>query len=149
MISIRRSAICRGAVAAVAGLALLGTAAGCGGKKAVFHVHGKVLDGKNKPAKGTVLFFNPADGDVADNVKPVATVGEDGEYELTTYAAGDGAPAGDYVITMIRPAAKRSPLDHEGGDLLKGQYASPATSKITFTVEKGADNEVPPIQLPY
>jgi hypothetical protein len=139
-------AVRRGTLVALAALVLLGAATGCGGKKAVYPVHGMVLDGKNKPAKGTVVVFHPANGAPGD--KPVGRVDDKGEFVLTTYQNADGAPAGDYVVTITRPAAKRTPLDRDGGDLLRGRYGDPATSKITFTVQKGAENEVPKIQLP-
>jgi hypothetical protein len=144
----RKTTVRRGFVLGLAVLVSAMLTTGCGGKKAVYPVHGVVLDGKNKPAKGTVLVFHPANGDTTSAAKPVGTVGDNGEFVLTTYQNGDGAPAGDYVVTIIRPTPKRTPLDREGGDLLRGRYADPAASKITFTVEKGADNEVPRIQLP-
>jgi hypothetical protein len=107
-----------------------------------------VLDGKHKPAKGTLLVFHPANGDASDAHKPVAMTDEKGQFILTTYLPGDGAPAGDYVVTLIRPAPKRTPLDREGADLLRGKYADPNSPKITCTVEKQDDNDVK-IQLPY
>jgi hypothetical protein len=78
----------------------------------------------------------------------VGRVDDKGEFVLTTYKNADGAPAGDYVVTITRPATKRTPLDRDGGDLLRGRYGDPANSKITFTVQKGSENEVPNIQLP-
>jgi len=119
---------------------------GCGGTKKVYPVHGQVLVGKNKPAKGAVVVFHAADEDDND-ARPVATVDDKGEFVLTTYKNGDGAPVGEYHLTIIWPAPKRTPLDREGGDLLRGRYADPVTSQISFTVEKASDNEVPTIQL--
>jgi hypothetical protein len=148
MVSLGKALMQRGAFVALAALALLGTASGCGGQKAVYHVHGVVLDGKNKPAKGAVVVFHPAAADAAQDCKPVGTVDDNGEFVLTTYQSGDGAPAGDYVVTLVRPAPRRTPLDREGGDLLQGRFADPAASKITVTVEKQTDNEVK-IRLPY
>jgi hypothetical protein len=147
MTELRKTAVRRSAFVALAALVLAASAAGCGGKKAVYPVHGVVLDGKHKPAKGTILIFHPANGGTAAAYKPVATADDNGAFVLTTYRAGDGAPAGDYVVTLIRPAPKRTPLDREGGDLFGGRYADPAASKITCTVEKQADNRVK-IQLP-
>ena len=138
----------RSAFVVLAALVLLGTATGCGGQKAVYHVHGIVLDGNNKPAKGAVVVFHPTTGDTAEETRPVGTVDDNGEFVLTTYQSGDGAPAGDYVVTLIRPAPRRTPLDREGRDLLGGRFADAAASKITVTVEKQTDNEVK-IKLPY
>jgi hypothetical protein len=119
---------------------------GCGAKK-VYPVHGQVLAGKNKPAKGAVVVFHSAAGDDDNEARPVATVDDKGEFVLSTYKNGDGAPVGEYHLTIIWPAPKRTPLDREGGDLLRGRYADPASSPISFTVEKSSDNEVPTIQL--
>jgi hypothetical protein len=119
---------------------------GCGGGKKVYPVHGHVLAGKNKPAKGAVVVFHAA-GEEDNDARPVATVDENGEFVLTTFQNGDGAPVGEYHLTIVWPTPKRTPLDREGGDLLRGRYADPATSQISFTVEKAADNEVPTIQV--
>jgi hypothetical protein len=147
MVSQAKTLMGHGAFVALAAVVVLGTATGCSGQKAVYPVHGVVLDGKNKPAKGAVVVFHPTAGDAQD-CRPVGTVDDNGEFVLTTYQSGDGAPAGDYVVTLVRPAPRRTPLDREGGDLLQGRFADPAASKITVTVEKQTDNEVK-IRLPY
>jgi hypothetical protein len=135
-------------VGAAAVLALVALVPGCGdGRKPVFPVRGQVLDTKEQPAAGAVVIFHPVAADSQDLAKPVGRVGEDGRFRLTTYKDGDGAPAGDYTITIQWPAPKKSPFDKEEPDQLKGRYADPGTSALRFSVQKKSDNEVPAIRL--
>jgi len=49
-------------------------------------------------ANATVIFHtqNPAEG----FIKPRATTDADGGFAMTTYESGDGAPVGDYEVTI-------------------------------------------------
>jgi hypothetical protein len=121
--------------------------AGCGdGREKVYPVRGKVIDAKEKPAAGALVFFNAVGA--SHKIKPVGKVGDDGTFQLTSYDANDGAPAGEFVVTLIWPTPKKTPFDQEGPDQLKGRLADAGKSEIRFTVEKKPDNEVPVIRLP-
>ncbi len=67
----------------------------------------------------------------------------DGSFVLGTYAANDGAVVGLHRVAVI--ARRGSPPD-EGDDslgwewLVPARYGSPATSELTFPVERGVDN---------
>jgi hypothetical protein len=129
--------------------AVLLAAASCGPRrKAVYPVRGQVLDHSEKPAAGARIVFHPEGGGEGDLNKPVATTDEQGRFALTTYTEGDGAPEGEYGISIVWPAPKRSPFDSETGDRLKGALSDPKKSGLRFKVARGADNEVPPIRLP-
>jgi hypothetical protein len=120
----------------------------CGNRrKPVFTVTGQVLDAKQKPAVGAMVIFHPSPIDPKDTLKPLGFVGDEGKFALTTYDQGDGAPAGDYVITVIWPMPRKTPFDPEGGDQLQGRYANPERSTLKFKVEGKPGNEVPPIRL--
>jgi hypothetical protein len=119
----------------------------CSGRKAVFPVRGQVLDAKKNPAVGAMLIFHPKPEDPKDPSRPVGTADENGNFTLTTYRARDGAPAGEYVITIIWPGKKTTPFDHPNPDQLGGRYADEVKSTIRFTVESKPDNEVPTIVL--
>jgi hypothetical protein len=129
---------------------LLGLAS-CSGRKPLFPVHGKVVGKDNKPAAGAKVIFHPSPADTSEPLKPVGECDENGEFTLTTYTKGDGAPAGDYVITIIwlPPVSQlKSPFDPaKGRDLLDGRYASPERSRHHFKVEEQAENVVPTIVL--
>src|SRR4051812_46479382 len=85
-------------VACVAALGLCVPACGDDGRKPVFPVTGKVTYG-GKPAKGARIVFHPVGQAGPEAVVARGTVAEDGTLEVTTYAAKDGAPAGDYTLT--------------------------------------------------
>jgi hypothetical protein len=132
---------------ACAALALAGC--GQGGRKPVHTVTGKVLDGNKKPAAGATLLFHPVKPDPGDPAKPVGLTDEQGIFRLTTYEKGDGAPEGEYVVTVEWRPPKKTPFDPEPADRLAGRYANPKTSRLRARVEKQA-TELPPfvVELP-
>lgn len=91
-------------------------------------------------AEGAIVMLFPA-GEPVDkrNSKPWGQVDADGTYRLGTYDREDGAPVGDYEVTLVWSAGL-SP------DRLKGAYNSPAKSVMTVTIAPGT-NELPPIEL--
>jgi hypothetical protein len=130
---------------AAAGLALV--LSSCGERRAaVYPVRGRVLDAAGKPAGGALLIFHPT-ADTERQAKPVGRVDERGAFSLTTSTAGDGAPPGEYVITLQWPAPRKTPFGPEGKDRLAGRYGDPKKSPLRFTVEEKDDNEVPVIRL--
>jgi hypothetical protein len=126
----------------LAGLLLLG--ASCSGRKSVYPVTGKVLF-EGRPAAGAVVQFHPLDKSEKTPVAPLGEVGADGTFRLTTYAQGDGAPAGRYAVTVSWGVPSK------GGDgmdrlLVPARYLSPDTSKLTAEVPTEAV-ELPPFKL--
>jgi hypothetical protein len=138
------------ALAAVA----LSVLAGCSGDQGRFpvnYVTGAVFV-NGKPAAGARLFFHPlADPASPRALRPFAEVEADGSFEVNTYLAGDGAPTGDYVVTVYWPApppAKGRFSDESmPPDRLKDVYSNPRTSKLRAHIIRG-DNVLPPFQLP-
>lgn len=130
------------AVAVVGTLALVGC--GDGGPKLV-PVTGQVFVGGKAAEHATVVFHPVADGG-PDAVKPRATVKADGSFALTTHTTGDGAPAGDYRVTVewwLAPAKnpEQPPTNHAAA-----RYGKPETSKLTARVGDGP-TEVPKFEL--
>jgi hypothetical protein len=132
------------------GAALAVLALGCGGRRSVYPVTGQVLAGKDKkPAVGAMVVFHPVESDGGPMYKPNGYVDEQGRYSLTTYDTGDGAPAGEYIVTVEWAPARKSAFEEDKADYLKGAYSDPKKSKLpNFTVQSGAKNEVPVILLP-
>ena len=120
----------------------------CGdGRVTVYPVQGQVVDEKGKPAAGALVMFHPV-SPPGGNVEAVAgTADANGVYRLTTYTAGDGAPAGQYVVTVCWYEPKKSPFGPPPKDLLCGKYASREASPFKFAVEAKSDNEMPIIKV--
>ena len=106
--------------------------AGCG--KSDFHrvypVKGKILvDGQ--PAFECLIYLNRTfDDDHPRRVTPYALTDEQGEFQITSYITNDGAPEGEYVVTI--EWRERSGLlknNFEGIDRLDGAYAKVTSTK--------------------
>jgi len=132
-----------------AALVLAGLAAGCGpARKPVYPVEGKVMYSNGQPATGALVVFQPvAPDDQANPLRPTATVNDDGSFQTTTYQPNDGAPEGDYNVTIVWLEKKSGDTLIGGGehsalarDLLQGRYADPKAPRLTAHVQKGAPN---------
>jgi hypothetical protein len=105
----------------------------------VYPVQGSLII-DDRPAAGARIAFHPIDPSVMA-LCPVGIVGPDGSFQLTTRAANDGAPAGDYIVTVIWfndgvpfdecGCSGIDPLTH---DRLHGLYADATTSTLRATV---------------
>src|SRR4051794_35124208 len=86
-------------------LCLALVAAGCGSgeaRKPVYPVRGSVfVDGQ--PAVRAQVVLHPLDDPDPNAVRPSGDVGPDGTFVLHTYTADDGAPAGQYAVTVTWP----------------------------------------------
>jgi hypothetical protein len=135
--------------AVVAGLALF--AAGCGGTNRPDPVPagGKVTYRKSVVPVGALVVFHPPDPASEKRIggKPFAKVKDDGTFELTTYGESDGAPEGEYWVTIDwRPPAKDSKFSigesgATGPSKLNPKYSNPQQPAIKVTVKKGDANQ--------
>jgi hypothetical protein len=130
---------------------LLGAAlvAGCGkGRTPVYPAEGQLLIG-GKPAANVFVLFHPVNATGPEVLRPSATTDAEGKFRLTTYEAYDGAPAGDYVITLLYEPVN-SPLFRPKGKPPKvpAEYTKVETSKLRATVAAQPGNVVEPIKLP-
>ena len=125
-------------------------AVGCGGggisAPGTAPVSGSVLF-KNRPVPGVKVTFHPQFNMGSIKFTPNGETGTDGRFTLSTAAANDGAPPGDYVVTLelLRGGADRLGRDIEV-DVWKGKYSDPATSQFRVTVKKG-ENQLEPFRL--
>jgi hypothetical protein len=133
---------------------LLVVAIGCGGgdgRVKVYPVHGKVLV-KGQPASNArVVFYSAAPATPNQkNPTPAGNTDANGEFRLESYQADDGAPAGEYRVTIVWP--EPPPPSFQGmfdaKDRLRGRYSNPETSKLTAKVESGG-GEIPPFDLQW
>jgi len=108
----------------------------------VYPVRGQVLVG-DKPATKAFVVFHPAGAQDPQAMRPYGHAGADGSFKLTTYEADDGAPAGDYLVTVVwlAPGGGEDPPD-----LLKGRYRNADDSLLKVTVREGP-TELTPFKL--
>jgi hypothetical protein len=110
-------------------------------RKPVHPVRGKVTVG-DKPADGAFILFVPVLEKQGDPTpRPRATAGPDGTFTISTYEPNDGAPAGDYYVSIIWPNNGR-----EDEDKLNGRYRDPKTSQLNALVREGP-NDLKPFRL--
>lgn len=115
-------------------------AAGCNGSQRpqVFPVQGRLMVG-GQPAFGAHLAFHAVDQRLIS--RPVAIAQRDGSFRVMTHSVADGAPAGDYVVTVFWrdpsiPDDECECHDLLQHDLLAGQYVTPDKSPLRATVRR-------------
>lgn len=121
---------------------VLSAALGCGAKgPELVPVQGKVTTADGKPLEHATVILHPVAG--GDAPKPRGKTGANGSFALTTATTGDGAPPGEYRVTVeLWLAGARA--DDPPSNKLPSKYAKPETSGITATVTAG-QTELQPI----
>ncbi len=97
---------------------------------------------QGKPMAHAVITFVPAsDSLVIGSSRPHATADEDGRYELTTISPGDGAPIGDYKVTIYWPETWSEDADPLPPDRLGNAYADADSTSLTAKVQTGVNEK--------
>jgi hypothetical protein len=114
--------------------------AGCGAKDEIpgrlptYAITGEVfVDGQ--PAVDAFVYLNPAGAD-RPRLRPYAQVDNTGKFAVSTYETRDGAPAGEYVVTIEWLTYQPLGNQWSGPDKLGGRYAKPSESNLRLTVEE-------------
>lgn len=107
----------------------------------LYPVRGKVLF-NGQPAVGAEVRLHPVSPSEAAKFYPAAKVEADGSFALTTYENKDGAPPGEYAVT-IRWDEASSREEATWPDRLKGRYADPKKSAWRVRVREGANDLEP------
>lgn len=131
---------------------------GCGaddyGRLEPHPVSGQVVI-NGEPAEGCTVVLVPSDEELKNEVLPGGTTDAEGRFEITTHETGDGAPAGNYGVTIRWEATKWRGMEEElridpvqpvGPDRLQGRYSSPEKSGLTAVIKKG-ENRLEPFRL--
>ena len=132
------------------GLFLVTSIYGCGEARKswekVFAVSG-VVTHKGKPVKDAELTFFAVDANVPESVRPWAKSSENGEFTLSTYDRGDGAPAGKYKAVVVHHeiVVSAGAMGTKPNDLPK-KYASKDTTDLIVEV-KEAETKLPAFEL--
>lgn len=128
----------------VASVALLCSSCGGSDLKPAFPVRGQVLF-EGKPVPHALVVFHPQAGE--EPLRPSATADAEGRFTLTTYKKEDGAPVGDYAVTVEwRPAPKNDNYEGSPPNKLPARYSKPQSSKLLVRVSEGI-NELDPLRL--
>lgn len=107
---------------------------------------------KGEPIPDGVIVFHPVSPEVDDRplVTPRGTVDRDGNVVVSTYSRGDGAPPGEYRLSVNWQGPLEG-VDEDAADQLPERippkYRNPETSGLRLIVVAGADNKLPPILL--
>jgi len=116
-------------------------------RKETFPVTGEVyVDGQ--PAAQLKVGCYDVNG--IDSESPTVSSGmtdEQGKFEISTYASGDGVPEGEYVLTFLWGKLNLISKSYGGPDKLKGRYLDPQKSKHRFKVEAGKPTDLGRIEL--
>jgi hypothetical protein len=101
---------------------------------------------QGKPIPGAFVALHPKEP-LADVPTPRANIGKEGDLKVTTYDTADGAPAGEYVLTIewYKPIKQGADVV-AGPNVIPRKYASPKTSPVVIKVAEGT-TEIPPIKL--
>jgi hypothetical protein len=134
--------------------------AGCGGSAPVpkgppVYKAGGTVTLKGQPVEGATVTFLSTDGKLGS----YATTDAAGKFALTTHSAGDGAPAGDYMVAVTKmeaPKGGQGSGSPETGDyrppaenqpppknLLPAKYASPSPTGLKATITADGPNDFP------
>jgi hypothetical protein len=124
--------------------------AGCGEAKPqqvpVFPVKGTITF-KGEPTVGATIGLHPKTAPAEAYPSPRASVGVDGTFKVSTYEGGDGAPEGDYALTVMwyKPVKKGNDVT-SGPNVIPAKYTKAETTELEFKVTAG-ENTIPAIQL--
>jgi hypothetical protein len=114
-----------------------------------FVAHGKVRFKKDQIPVGALVVFHPKDPKVEKQIggKPFGKVGEDGTFTLTTYAENDGAPEGEYGVTIDwrkKPSSDKLSISNELGpgipSAVNEKFSDPRKPFQFVTVKPAGDN---------
>jgi hypothetical protein len=126
---------------------------GCGAKQAeqpVFRLTGRVTF-ETTPCHGAQIVLRPANTDGWEGPYPNAVANANGEFTISTYKDGDGAPAGEYFAVIIwkKSSATSAGRDRESRDddpsLIPEHYSDPQSTLFPVRVVDADTN--PPLIL--
>ena len=85
-------------------------------------------------------------GEVIVAPNPQGTCDKTGKFQLYTYAFGDGAPVGDYIVTVSWQDPEGRGREDNYPELLPKRYQSSKMSGLKAQLNKG-ENVLPPFEL--
>jgi hypothetical protein len=120
---------------------------GCGkndGRVQVVKTTGK-LEWPGHRVLGLMVVLHPLAADAPKlPVQPTGVVQTDGTFTINCYEMSDGAPIGEYVVTI-----REAPLPDTAPKTIMppAKYLDPKFSPLRATIEKKSVNELPPLVI--
>jgi len=102
-----------------------------------------------KPVPGVTVKFHPQFDMGRVKFIPNGETDREGMFTLSTGEGGNGAPLGDYVVTLEKLKVTHDPQQSSievEVDEWQGKYADPATSTWKVTVKDGT-NDLKPFEI--
>jgi hypothetical protein len=134
----------------LAAVACLSAIVGCGEAKPeriAVHPAAGTITFKGQPMPGAIVALHPKSALAESVPTPRANVDKDGTFKLSTFDAGDGAPEGEYILTVqwYKPI-KQGPDLVSGPNVVPPKYSSPQHSDKIIKIAAGQNN-LDPIKL--
>jgi hypothetical protein len=102
---------------------------------------------KGQPAPGALVTLHPKSAPAENVPAPRANVDSDGTFKLSTFNGGDGAPEGEYVVTVRwYKLVKKGPDVVAGPNVIPTKYTRPESSDVVVRIAAG-QNTLPPIKF--
>lgn len=126
------------------------TLVGCGGDSVarlpVHPVEGEIT-WNGQPLPNALVALHPKAAPVVDGVAPQGQTDVNGKFRLTTYDANDGAPEGEYAVTVTYyQLIQKGESSEPGPNVLSSKLALPTTTDIVVKVAAGP-NKLSPIEV--
>jgi 5-hydroxyisourate hydrolase-like protein (transthyretin family) len=118
-----------------------------GNRKQTYPVTGTLLvDGS--PAEDVQVTCHDVNGlDKENPTTSASNTDSDGTFKISTYKAGDGVPAGEYVLTFFWGQTNVFTREYVGPDKLNDRYRDPKKAEVKFKVETGKPTDLGDIEL--
>ncbi|MBC8117511.1 MAG: hypothetical protein H7062_24195 [Candidatus Saccharimonas sp.] len=94
-----------------------------------------------------VILHPSSSSKVPAELRPRGNVAEDGTFVLSTFDPNDGAPSGDFVVTVVwsKPVVINGETQF-GPNLAPMSYSKPESSPLKITIAPGT-KELKPLEL--
>jgi hypothetical protein len=96
-----------------------------------------------------MVTLHPVVGSSKDAVRPVGYADDNGYFALTSYQKGDGAPEGEYRVTvswLLATKVRGAADEYVTRNYLPARYSAADRSGLRVTIAKG-NNDLPPFEL--
>jgi hypothetical protein len=123
---------------------------GCGGEGAarlpVHPVEG-VVTRDGKPLANALVALHPKTPQAGHEIAPRAQTDANGQFKVTTYDTNDGAPEGEYAVTVqYYQLIQNGTSSEPGPNVLSPKISLPSTTDIVVKVASGP-NKLAPIEV--